>query len=281
MLSIGEFARQGRVSARMLRHYDALGLLTPAHVDRVTGYRSYAAAQLSRLNRIVALKDLGFTLPQVRSILDEKVSGEQLRGMLRLRRAELSAQIAVDNARLTQVEARLQIIEREGTMPTDDVQIKRIPAVRVAQLTAIADSFEPESIGPVLGPLYLRLLCQLETAGLTPAGPHLAYYRGAGAGDAVIVHACVPVDAWPSPDHPFAIVDLPAIERAATIIHRGPMDGVVATIQTLAWWIERNGYRSTGYNRELYLHYGYGDDPTAWTTELQEPIVADTEPSPA
>lgn len=273
MLNIGEFARQGRVSARMLRHYDALGLLTPAHVDASTGYRLYAAGQLSRLNRIVALKELGFSLPQVRSILDEAVSGEQLRGMLRLRRVELAEQIAVDNARLTQVEARLAIIEREGAMPTNDVQIKRIPAIRVAQLTATADSFEPESIGPVLSPLYPQLFGQLAAAGLTPTGPHLAYYTSAGAGDAVVAHACVPVDAQPSPDHPFAIVDLPAIEQAATIIHHGPMDGVVATIQTLSQWIELNGYRSSGYNRELYLLYGHGD-PADWTTELQEPIVA-------
>lgn len=56
MFGIGEFASAGRVSVRMLRHYDALGLLRPAHVDAVTGYRLYGARQLSRLNRIVALK---------------------------------------------------------------------------------------------------------------------------------------------------------------------------------------------------------------------------------
>src|SRR5919107_2651682 len=92
MLSIGHFARHGRVSVRMLRHYDAIGLLQPACVDRATGYRSYDAGQLSRLNRIVALKGLGFTLEQVRYILDE-VSVEELRGMLRLRQAELQSQI--------------------------------------------------------------------------------------------------------------------------------------------------------------------------------------------
>src|SRR3982074_3738442 len=133
MFSIGDFARHGRVSVRMPRHYAGRGLLPPARVDRVTGYRWYEAAQLSRLNRIVALKDLGFTLEQVRSVLDDKVSAGELRGMLRLRRAELQSQIATDTTRLTEVEARLQIIEREGAMPADDVQIKRIPAIRVAQ----------------------------------------------------------------------------------------------------------------------------------------------------
>ncbi|KPC90493.1 MerR family transcriptional regulator, partial [Streptomyces sp. NRRL F-6602] len=89
MFTIGDFARHGRVSVRMLRHYDATGLLRPARVDPANGYRHYTASQLSRLNRIIALKELGFTLQQVRDIVDEKVDAGELRGMLRLRRAEL------------------------------------------------------------------------------------------------------------------------------------------------------------------------------------------------
>ncbi len=76
MFTIGDFARYGRVSVRMLRHYDATGLLRPAHVDPATGYRHYTAAQLARLNRVIALKELGFTLQQVQDILDEKVTTE-------------------------------------------------------------------------------------------------------------------------------------------------------------------------------------------------------------
>lgn len=271
MLSIGDVARQGRVSVRMLRHYDAIGLLRPAHVDRMTGYRSYEAGQLSRLNRIVALKGLGFTLQQVRSILDDEVSVEELRGMLRLRQAELQSQIATDAARLAQVEARLRIIEKEGAMPADDVQVKRIPGARVAELTATAASFEPESISPVIGPLYGELHDRLDLAGLTPAGPDVAYYEDSPEGDGVLVHAAVPVGADPGEDHDFAIVDLPEIGQAATILHRGSMDDVMPTIQALARWIDANGYRSVGYNRELYIECG--EDRDAWVTELQEPIV--------
>ncbi len=271
MFNIGDFARHGRVSVRMLRHYDAIGLLRPASVDQATGYRSYEARQLLRLNRIVALKDLGFTLQQVQSILDDKVSVEELRGMLRLRQADLQSQIATDTARLAQVETRLQIIEREGAMPTQDVQIKRIPAVRVAELTGTAASFEPESIGPVIQPLYEELCRRLDRTGLTPTGPAIAYYQDSSDGDGVLVHAAMPVDADPGDDHDFSIVDLPEIERAATILHRGSMDNVMPTIQTLARWIDANGHRSAGYNRELYIESGQERD--AWVTELQEPIT--------
>jgi len=271
MFSIGDFARHGRVSVRMLRHYDAIGLLRPAYVDQVTGYRSYDARQLSRLNRVVALKELGFTLQQVQAILDEKVGVEELRGMLRLRQAELQSQITTDTARLAQVEARLQIIEREGAMPADDVQIKRIPGVRVAELTGTAASFEPESITPVIQPLYDELCGRLDRVGLTPTGPAIAWYEDSPDGDGVLVHATLPVDADPGNDHDFAILDLPEIEQAATIVHRGSMDDVMPTIQTLAVWMDANGYRSAGYNRELYIECG--EDREAWVTELQEPIA--------
>jgi effector-binding domain-containing protein len=237
----------------------------------VTGYRSYDAGQLSRLNLIVALKGLGLTLEQVRSILDDEVSVEELHGMLRLRRAELQWQIATDTARLAQVETRLRILEGEGAMPADDVQIKCIPGVRVAELTATAASFEPGSIAPVIGPLYGELRARLSRAGLKLAGPDVAYYEDSPDGEGVLVHAAIPVDVDSGKDYDFAIVDLPEIEQAATISHRGAMDDVMPTIQALARWIEANGYRSVGYNRELYIELG--EDRGAWVTELQEPIV--------
>ena len=271
MFGIGDFARHARVSVRMLRHYDAIGLLQPACVDPTTGYRSYDAGQLSRLNRIVALKDLGFTLQQVRSIVDDEVSAEELRGMLRLRQAELQSQITTDTAWLVQVEARLEVIEGEGAMPADDVQIKRIPEVRVAELTGTAASFEPESITPVIQPLYDELSHRLDRVGLSLTGPAIACYEDSPHSDGVLVHATLPVGTDADEAYDFAIVDLPEIRQAATIMHRGSMDGVMPTIQTLARWIDANGYRSTGYNRELYIECGENRD--AWVTELQEPIV--------
>ncbi len=114
--------------------------------------------------------------------------------MLTLRRAELQSQIAADTARLRGVEARLHLIEREGAMPTDDIQIKALPAVRVAELTGTAASFEPQSITPVIQPLYDELVRRLDQAGVTPVGPAIAYYENVPDGDGVVVHATLPVN---------------------------------------------------------------------------------------
>ena len=274
MFTIGDFARSGRVSVRMLRHYDRLGLLVPAYVDDSTGYRYYQGHQLARLNRIVALKDLGFTLAQVAVILDAQVSTEELRGMLRLRRAELQTQLAADAARLSHVEARLRIIESEGLMPTDDVIIKQIPPTKVAELTAVAASYAPEDITPVITPLYDELVDKLDAAGVTTTGPGIAYYEDAPDGEgAIVVHATIQVAVEPGDRGGFTVVDLPEIARAATIIHRGSMDEVMPTAQTLGRWIEANGYKSAGYARELYLECPPGE-LDRWVTELQEPLVS-------
>lgn len=266
MLNIGDFARHGRVTVRMLRHYDAIGLLKPARVDPHTGYRGYDAAQLSRLNRVVALKDLGFTLEQVTKIIDDKVGIDELRGMLRLRRAELENQLATDRARLAAIEARLRSIETEGAMPTNDVRVKRIEPVRVAEVSGVAASFEPESITPVIGPLFHELHRHLDAAGVTPVGPAIAYYEDVPNG--VLVHATMPVNE--ARIEGVEVVDLPAIERAATIVHHGDMDNVLSTVQTLATWIEENGHTSAGYNREITLKWS--EDKSEWVTELQEPL---------
>ncbi|MEU2827888.1 MerR family transcriptional regulator [Streptomyces lavendulae] len=276
MFSIGDFAKHGRVSVRMLRHYDALGLLRPARVDPVTGYRSYEAGQLARLNRVIALKELGFSLEQVGTILDAKVSAEELRGMLRLRRAELETAAAEAAARLTQVETRLRSIENEGTMSTEEIVVKSLPPVRLAELTGVAASYAPQDIGPVIGPLYEDLCSRIERAGVVPAGPGLAHYEPAPGGEpgSVLVHAGLPVAAAVRAEDlggGVRIVELPGVERAATVVHRGSMDGVLPTAQALARWIDANGHRSSGYARELNLDCP--EDRDRWVTELQEPLL--------
>ncbi|MET9265666.1 MerR family transcriptional regulator [Amycolatopsis sp. NPDC004079] len=271
MFTIGDFARHGRVSVRMLRHYDATGLLRPAHVDPATGYRYYAAAQLARLNRVIALKDLGFTLQQVQEILDEKVTAEQLGAMLRLRRADLEAAMAAAAARLVRVEARLRAIESEGHMPENDVVIKSVPAVRVAELTAIAASFEPEDIGPVIGPLYAELFRRLEAAGIGCTGPGVAYYEDVPEADGkVVVHAAVEVSA-PQRDGDVRVHDLPPLDHAAAVVHRGSMETIDPAAQALARWIDANGYQSTGYPREVNLECPENRDD--WVTELQVSVT--------
>ncbi|MEV5754526.1 MerR family transcriptional regulator [Actinoallomurus sp. NPDC052308] len=272
MFTIGDFARHGRVSIRMLRHYDAIGLLRPAHVDQSSGYRFYKAAQLSRLNRIVALKDLGFTLQEVQTILDEDVSTEELRGMLRLRRAELEAALAEAASSLVQVEARLRSIENESSMPQEDVVIRQLAAIRLAELSGTAASFSPDDTSPLIGGLFDELCRRLDSAGIAPTGPRTIYFQTPGEGDyGIVVHAGLPVPPGVIEGPDFQVVSLPPVERAATIVHRGMIHGFLSTSQQLVRWVDAHGYRFDGHAREVTLNSS--KNPDEWVAELQAPVV--------
>ena len=181
LLKIGDFARLGRVSLKTLHHYDDIGLFRPARVDRFSGYRYYALDQLPRLNRILALRDLGFSLEQVRQIVDDDVSAGELRGMLRMRQAQLRGEIEAAQRTLKLVEIRLRWIEREGKMPEVEVLLKEVPEVWVAGAREVVPS-----------PALMRDRCialdgvtcdLIRRLGLTTDGVSLAlYYESGDAG---------------------------------------------------------------------------------------------------
>jgi DNA-binding transcriptional MerR regulator len=100
MLKIGEFAKRAQISIRMLRHYDDLGLLKPLHVDHDTGYRYYGLEQLPRLNRLLALKDLGLPRKELRLLQDNALSADEIRGLLKLRQVQLRQHINEEQERL-------------------------------------------------------------------------------------------------------------------------------------------------------------------------------------
>ncbi len=128
LLKISDFSRIAQVPVATLRYYDQLDLLKPAQVDRFTEYRYYDVAQLARLNRILALKDLGFSLEQIKALLVKTVSPDELRGMLKLRLADVEREMEETQARLARVQARLRSLEAEGKPPRYEIVLKPLAA---------------------------------------------------------------------------------------------------------------------------------------------------------
>lgn len=118
MFSIGEFSRIACVTPRQLRHYEELGLFKPERIDPETGYRSYSALQLPRLNRILALKELGLTLTQILRLLDENISAQEIRGMLTMRKAQIEQTLRDELERVRSIEARIFQVEEQAGLST-------------------------------------------------------------------------------------------------------------------------------------------------------------------
>lgn len=274
MFNIGEFASIGRVSVRMLRHYDEIGLLPPARVDPHSGYRTYEGKQFAVLGRILAFKDLGFRLDEVARIVHGAVEDDALRQMLTSRRAELARQLELDAARLHRLDARLRHLEGEPSMSTITTDLKALPAQRVALTSAMIPGFGPENISPVIGPLFGQLANDLVAAGLKPGPRSLAMYEAieSGDGEGARAYAAFLLDTEATAGEGFSIAEIPGVDLAATTVHYGSMATIGESWEALHSWIEENGYELSGVCRELYLV----SEPEAqenWVTELQQPVI--------
>jgi DNA-binding transcriptional MerR regulator len=254
----------------MLRHYDQLGLLRPVRVDSDTGYRWYGATQLAQLHRILAFRDLGFTLDQIGELLDDDLALEELRGMLRLRRAQIEHEVDEERARLRRVEAHLRALEGSNVMPADIIT-KTAEPLRIAEAVESAPGFGHANLGPVFERLLPEVAAAIGRAGARP-GISVAWYEEPNDDGGVIVHAGFAIDDQPMDgDDRVHVVSLPSIEVASTI-HKGSMDTIETTYEALVSWIEQNGFELTGRSRELY-HEWDSHDPSGCVTELQMPIA--------
>lgn len=272
MLNIGEFARLGQVSPRMLRHYDELGLLTPDRIDPANGYRFYSVHQLGRLHRIVALRDIGFGLEQIRQILTQEISVEELRGMLRLRRAQIEQTVGEEQDRLRRVEAHLRALEWSDIVELQDVVVKQTQPIRVAQ--ASASGLTHADIGTAFGRLLPHVIAHLEAVG-AKSGVSVGVYEddgGTAPEGEIVLHAGFDIGDQNVPDsETVRVVNLPVIEVAAAV-YRGGDDGIMAAWEALVRWIDDSGYRLVGDCRELY-HEWHDDDASRNVMELQQPIT--------
>jgi DNA-binding transcriptional MerR regulator/predicted transcriptional regulator YdeE len=275
MIKIGEFSKLVQVPVATLRYYDQVGLLKPVQVDPFTGYRYYSVSQLPRLNRILALKGLGFSLDQIALVLDEGLTPEQMRGMLRLRHAQISQHLAEVQGQLLEVEARLQQIEREDHLMDYDVILKPVEPLLVASVRAILPS--RGAVGGLYGEVY-EAIGEHVTEALGPnpgeGGTTLVLwydtefketdFDGAAA---FMLRARVPEAGR------MKVFELPAATMAATV-HHGSYDTIGDAHEAVMAWIEANNYRIAGSDREINLYNKHPirrDDPT-YVTEIQYPV---------
>lgn len=266
MLKIGDFARISMVSVKTLRFYDEEGLLHPSQIDRFTGYRYYTFEQLPRLNRILALKDLGLSLEQIRQLLARNLPAEELRGMLRLKQMEIQQRLDEESERLERVEARLKQIEEESIMSTYDVVVKKTEAQWIASVRDIIPSY------PEQGHLWNELGSTMNQRGIHPVGACFTIYHADEP--EIDAEVCEPLSASAQSYGRMQCRELPGLEMSACTVHHGPFATLPKAYEALIGWIDANGYRINGPCREFYLNApknGSQNDPST-VTEIQFPV---------
>ena len=273
MFKIGDFSRIARVSARLLRFYDDIGLLKPQHADTQSGYRYYSAAQLSRLNRILVLKELGFSLEEVGRILDQDPDAAELRAMLLVRRRDVESALEVEARRLRSIEMRIAQIESEGRFSLEDVIVRSEPARRLLSLRRVIPSFAAAR----------ELIQELRVAA------RRAVAQGRLGALMIIAHAHefdpgrldaefgFTLDDETQPrlegGDELTIRELPAVDRMAVCVRVGlPEDAHLATAK-IGRYIEASGDELAGPSREFFLQLPPPERMHEAVVEMQFPIA--------
>jgi effector-binding domain-containing protein len=202
-------------------------------------------------------------LEQIGTVLGESLSAEEIRGMLRLRQAELRQQIEDEQGRLARVEARLRQIEQEGIMSGYDVVVKEVEPQLVAGIRAVIANYG--AIGPLYDELY-AYLGQHGAGGLAVEIDHNPGYMEHDPDMEATAYLEAPVPEGGR----VKVYTLPGGTVASTI-HRGAYEGLGKAYEALMTWIEAGGYKCVGESRELYLHMG--ETAEGHVTEVQIPVA--------
>ena len=145
MIRIGDFSRISQTPVSTLRYYDEVGLLKPVEVDHFTGYRYYTFDQLARLHRILALKDLGFSLEEIVRLLADTLPARQVHGMLLRKRADLRGQAQDNHERLERLDTWLKQIEKENNMTAHIIRDARIET-DLPNIVRISNPYEEQPV---------------------------------------------------------------------------------------------------------------------------------------
>lgn len=272
MLTIGEFSRLTRIPAKTLRYYDEIDLFKPAQVDAVNSYRYYNLAQLPRLYRILALKGLDLSLEQIKNVLDEELSLDELRGMLRLKRAELQQMVADIQQQLDDVELKLQQLNQQGRLLSQyAVLVKDVPPMKIALARDVVPS--KAHLKDTLFRLFVSIREFLSQNRIQPAGSGMTLYFDEEYRETDMeVGAAMPIDAEIVSNAEISVEMLPGHLMVSTV-HYGDLAKMENAYVAILAWLENSPYQIVGLSREIALHYIPGGNPAEFVTEIQFPVI--------
>lgn len=268
MLKIGDFSKLSRVSIRMLRHYDQMGLLHPARTDGFTGYRYYSESQLPRAARIASLRDMGFGLTDITTVMESDDRPEVLQHLFESKRAETQAETDQAQQRLHLLDSALERLRKEIVMEYS-VNLKEIPQRYVASVRQIIPSYQDEGL------LWNTLMGETKDMKLQGNDPcysmalfHDAEYKESD----VDVEVQIAVRGTYADTKHVVFKTEPAV-LVASATYQGSYEQIDEVNQAVAKWVHDNGYAFAGPMFTIYhVSPHETSDPSKFVTEVCYPV---------
>ena len=264
MLQIGQFSKVCQVSVKTLHHYDKIGLLAPAVVDRFTGYRYYKTDQIDDMNYIQRLKRYGFSLDEIQHLItisDEK----ELVQALRQQKEQLKRKKQEMDMILNELQTHISLFERTGDIMTYQkgytIEIKNSPAMNVL---ARRSRMGVDEFGKYYGTLFERVPKER----VTPTGLNGArYYDKEFDRESSDIEVFIGIREKDKADE----VMKPC--ECAMTVHHGGYSTLSEAYGAVVTWISENGYEIAGAPFDLYIKTQFDSlPPEEWETEVYFPI---------
>lgn len=263
LYKIGVFSQMNKITIKTLRHYDEIGLLRPAYIDNSNGYRYYTSQQLPQLHRIIALKEIGFSLEEIKKVIE----GSSEEKLLLKKKVELINEIADLSKKIASIESYLA---RDTLDSNYHVVMKPLPEVIIAyerlHMESYAALFEKM---PEMG-------LEMEKAGCQCAEPEYCftiYYDEEYRESDIHAEICEAVTELKENQDNLKFRILPRVEMAACVLHKGPYEKLPEAYSAIVQFIEESGYEIIGYQRESYIDGVWNkESPDEWLTEIQFPV---------
>ncbi|MFJ9629060.1 MerR family transcriptional regulator [Streptomyces sp. NPDC101175] len=272
LLTIGAFAARARLSAKALRLYDRLGLLPPARVDAVSGYRHYRADQVERARLVALLRQLDMPLARIAEVIE--ADGARAAELLAVYWADVEIRVAGQRTLAEYLRARLsgRSSEMYGTFVVETVEVPEQVLITETRHT-LADEL-PAWIEASLG----RLEAAAEECGGVSGAPFVVYHSEVSMESDGPAESCVPVAdeaaarAWAARQgraRQTTVRVEPARRLAYTRITKAQVahPQILAAFEAVERWIAEQGLRYAGPCREVYF--------ADWTAAGPEDAVCD------
>ncbi len=263
MFTIGQFSKICKVTVKALRHYEKIGLLTPAEVDEDTQYRYYTNEQISLVKNISFMKELGIPLQTAKQMIKKIAEKQELEPLLEEHRKFLLKQWELYNSRLVKLAWWHKTLEVQGIIDNTryDVRIRDVQEIYVRSVRKQLTSFH------AIPELIRSLTDEIVSLGVECAGPTMILqYDEEFNPKEVDIEVC-----WPVTDASLANRTLPAI-RAAACTHVGPYAGLEKAYQAIFTWINESGYKAVYPSREISRNDPQMTPPEQLVTEIMIPI---------
>ena len=266
MFKIGEFSRITQVSVRMLRYYDENQILKPKKVDITTGYRFYTSDQILQVNRIIFLKNLGFSIAKIKKCLEDWES-DKIQSDLRSQAREIERNIQQEQEKLIRLRASLYDLEHEQLHLNTQIIIKTLPACKVLSIRRVVPDYFHESL------LWREL--EEKIPNVVEASCFSIYHDTDYKEQDVEIEVCVVDDGtYLCKCQDIVRRQVATVTHAACFMVYGAYHNIAVAYREFGIWLaEHPEYQMNGKNRQVcHVSSCQTEDPSDYVTELQIPI---------